>query len=185
MSQQPNGEEGRKAWGRVVEKVRDGFVYQKCPLSVMEKNRWKGKREKKEWKSERLINGQPQSNTWKWKKKLYFRGLKQKKIKWRTTTTIHCGQWWKKQGDSLSLWCQWAVQYSVYCQGDHDTLLDPCPPFPESLSDTLSGGEDHAASLHWISTLLYSVLKHGTVSDINKEQYNPQQLHANISSHLS
>lgn len=62
-------------WG--WNKVKDGFVYQKCPLSVMkriDKAKKEKKREKKEWKRERLINGQPQ------RKRAYFTLYKDRNI---------------------------------------------------------------------------------------------------------
>lgn len=135
----------------------------------------------KKWKTDTVNHwyGQPQSNTWKWKKKRISGNLKTKENQAENNNNDSLWPMVKKRGGKVSLSeVPGVVQYSVHCQRDHDTLVEePCPPFPESLSDTLSGGgvlEDHAASLHWISTLLYSILKHGTVCDINKEHSSVQ-----------
>lgn len=106
------GEEGWRVWGTLWggsrgrkwgwNKVKDGLVYQKCPLSVMEKNRQrKKKKERKErmkkWKTDKRSTTEQQRYITLYKQHITFqRTFKQMKTNTPVrATTLHCGLWWK------------------------------------------------------------------------------------------
>lgn len=141
------GEEGWRVWGTLWggsrgrkwgwNKVKDGLVYQKCPLSVMEKNRQrKKKKERKErmkkWKTDKRSTTEQQRYITLYKQHITFqRTFKQMKTNTPVrATTLHCGLWWKHG----SLWCL-LVSQCLLPHWKNISINTLClPPFPESPS---------------------------------------------------